>query len=71
MARAIPAQLSATAQSIYAAAVMGIFSGGSMYVSGLLYAEIGGKAYFAMAALGTAGAICAAALPRVKTVSDR
>jgi len=66
IARAIPAQLSATAQSVYAAAVTGIASGGSMFVSGLLYGAVGGQAYYAMAALGAAGAVCAAALPRMK-----
>lgn len=71
MARAVPAQLSATAQSVYAAAVMGIASGGSMFLSGWLYGAVGGKAYFAMAALGAAGALCAAALPRVKDASAR
>jgi PPP family 3-phenylpropionic acid transporter len=64
MARAIPAQLSATAQSVYAAAVMGIASGGSMFLSGWLYGQVGGKAYVAMAALGAAGALGAAALPK-------
>jgi len=66
LARAIPAQLSATAQSVYAAAVTGIASGGAMFLSGLLYGRIGGQAYFAMATLGAAGALCAAALPRTK-----
>ena len=64
MARTVPAQLSATAQSVYAAAVMGIASGGSMFLSGWLYGQAAGKAYFAMAALGAAGAMCAAALPK-------
>jgi len=67
IARVVPAQMSATAQSVYAAAVTGIATGGSMFISGQLYGAIGGKAYFAMAALGAVGALCAAALPR----SDR
>lgn len=69
IARAISPQLSATAQSVYAAAVTGVASGGSMFVSGLLYASVGGHAYYAMAALGATGAICAAALSRTKTES--
>lgn len=66
IARAVPAQVSATAQSVYAAAVTGIATGGSMFVSGLLYETVAGEAYFAMAALGAVGALCAAALPRTK-----
>ena len=66
IARAIPSQLSATAQSVYAAAVMGIATGGSMFISGMLFEAVGGRAYFAMAVLGALGAACAAALPRTK-----
>jgi PPP family 3-phenylpropionic acid transporter len=69
IARAIPQKLSATAQSAYAAAVMGIATGGSMFLSGTLYQAMGGHAYFAMAVLGAIGAVCAAALPRVQESS--
>jgi PPP family 3-phenylpropionic acid transporter len=66
MSRAVPPQLSATAQSVYVAAVTGIATGGSMFLAGLLYGEVGGYAYLAMAALGAGGALCAAALYRRK-----
>ena len=71
IARAIPAQLSATAQSVYAAAVTGIATGGSMFLSGLLFGEIGARAYFAMAVLGATGALCAVALQRKVSLSSR
>ena len=59
ISRTVPPALSATAQGLYSAAVMGIGSGLSILASGALYGAFGGGAYLAMAGLGLAGAGCA------------
>jgi MFS transporter, PPP family, 3-phenylpropionic acid transporter len=62
--RTVPPALSATAQGLYSAAVMGIGSGLSILASGALYGAFGGRAYLAMAGLGIAGAACALLMGR-------
>ena len=64
IARTVPPALSATAQSLYSAAVMGLGLGLAILASGSLYAAFGGKAYFAMAALGALGSVLAVILAR-------
>ncbi len=64
--RNVPPALSATAQGLYSAAVMGIGSGLSVLASGTLYAAYGGGAYLAMAGVGFLGALLALALARQK-----
>ena len=56
--------LSATAQSLYAALVMGLSLGAMLLVSGPLYEVFAGGAYFAMAASAVAGAGAAVMLAR-------
>jgi len=65
MARALPAQWSATGQSLYAATVSGIGFGLVMAASGTLYAAFGAGAYLAMAALAGSGAVAGIALGRI------
>ncbi len=58
--RTTPAELSATAQSVYSATAMGVIMGAAMFVSGPLYETLGAAAYTwmaGMAALATAGAV--------------
>jgi PPP family 3-phenylpropionic acid transporter len=62
--REVPASLSATAQAIYAAFVVGIGFGLTTIGSGSLYSRVGPTAYLAMAAMGAAGLLLAAALAR-------
>ena len=57
MARTIPPALSATAQSVYGAAVMGIGMGLTILAAGRLYGEYAGGAFWVMAAMGGAGVI--------------
>lgn len=64
VARAVPPERAASAQSLYAAVVNGIGLGIVALGAGALYAAIGGGAYFAMAAIGGAGAALAARLVR-------
>ena len=48
MARAVPAHLVSTAQSLYAAIMIGIFMAGGQYVSGHLFADHGALGYLLM-----------------------
>ncbi len=64
IARTVPPALSATAQSLYSAAVMGLGLGLAILASGSLYAAFGAGAYFAMAVLGALGSVCAVVLAR-------
>jgi PPP family 3-phenylpropionic acid transporter len=59
IARAAPPELSATAQTVYAAVGMGIVFGAAMWAAGGLYAAFGGGAFLAMAGLSTAGGLLA------------
>ena len=62
--RNVEPALSATAQSLYAAIVFGLFLGGLLYAAGLLYARFDGAAFLPMAAAGLAGALMAMPLLR-------
>lgn len=62
--RAIPESVSATAQGLYSAIVMGLMLAITMAATGALYAAIGGGAFFAMAVMCLGGLICAALLAR-------
>ncbi|MBT3307071.1 MAG: MFS transporter [Alphaproteobacteria bacterium] len=67
ISRRIPPSLSASAQSLYSAVVMGFVLGLAMFASGKLFGLFGAGAYYAMAVLAAAGAIIAiflAVLPR-------
>lgn len=64
IARAVAPALSATAQSLYAAVVMGLALGSMLLVSGPLYEAFAGGAYLAMAASATAGTALAVVLAR-------
>jgi PPP family 3-phenylpropionic acid transporter len=59
LARAVPPERAASAQSLYAAVVNGIGLGIVALGAGALYAAIGGGAYFAMAAMGGVGGVLA------------
>ncbi len=63
--RAVPASMSATAQSLYSAVVMGIGLGLAMIASGPLYGAFSGGAFHAMASKGLVGGILAAVLARL------
>jgi len=60
MSRAIPPQMSATAQSLYSAIGIGAVYGIAIWCSGGLYAALGGGAFHVMSGLSLAG--CAAAM---------
>jgi MFS transporter, PPP family, 3-phenylpropionic acid transporter len=64
ISRAMPPALSATAQSVYAAVVMGMGMGVSIFASGKLYALFGGAAYLAMGGMGVSGCVLAVFLMR-------
>lgn len=59
IARNIDPSLSATAQSLYSAGVMGLAMGLATSVSGALYGVLGGRAYFTMAVLAGLGGLIA------------
>lgn len=56
---AVPPQHSATAQTLHAAAVGGLFMGSSYWLAGHAWAELGSQAFLLMAAPGVAGALVA------------
>jgi PPP family 3-phenylpropionic acid transporter len=64
IARAVAPALSATAQSLYAALVMGLALGSMLLASGPLYQAFGGGAYFAMALSAGLGCALAVVLAR-------
>lgn len=64
IARRMAPQVSATAQSLYAAVVMGLALGLSAWMSGKLYADFGSRAYLAMAVMAGLGAVVAYGLRR-------
>ena len=55
----IPPTLSATAQSLYSAVVLGLAFGLAIFVAGQLYGAHGAAAYYAMAALAGLGGVLA------------
>ncbi len=70
VARTIAPSLSATAQSLYSAAVMGLGLGLMLLISGELYGRFGGDAYQAMAAAGLMGGLLAMLLWRTAPRPD-
>jgi PPP family 3-phenylpropionic acid transporter len=64
IARRMAPEVSATAQSLYAAVVMGLALGFAAWMSGRLYAGWGAEAYHVMAAMAGVGAVIAIALRR-------
>ncbi len=56
LARAVPGNLHATAQSLYHALTVGVIMGPVMAASGPLYHQLGAHAWFAMAGLGVVAA---------------
>jgi PPP family 3-phenylpropionic acid transporter len=52
IARAVPEGQGGTAQALYASVVGGVGMGAAMLLAGPLYADFGGRAYWAMAVLG-------------------
>jgi len=59
IARAVPPQHSATAQSLYAAVVSGVGMGAGLLLAGRLYDAFSGAAYLYMAGAAAAGAVLA------------
>ncbi len=59
ISRNIDPSLSATAQSLYSAAVMGLAMGVATSVSGALYENFGSQAFFAMSVMAAVGGIVA------------
>ena len=55
MARAVPETQAGTAQALYASVVGGMGMGGAMLLAGPLYADFGGRAYWAMAVIAVVG----------------
>ncbi len=70
VAQTVAPSMSATAQSLYSAAVMGLGLGLMLLISGELYGRFGGGAYQAMAAAGLLGALLALALRPTVTKRD-
>lgn len=70
VARVVAPSMSATAQSLYSAGVMGLGLGLMLLISGELYGRFGGGAYHAMAVAGLAGALLALGLRRAAPRSD-
>jgi len=62
--RAVPESISATAQGLYSAVVMGLILAAVMSGSGALYAVSSGGVFYAMAAMCAAGGLCAIFLTR-------
>ncbi len=69
VARAVPLSESATAQSLYTAASIGVGLGLAMLASGPLYEAFAGGAYYAMAALGAMGCVLGLILGRLGSES--
>lgn len=55
VASRVPPGLSATAQSVYSALVMGLVMGIALFASGHIFNTVGGKAYIAMAIMSASG----------------
>ena len=70
VARTVAPSMSATAQSLYSAAVMGLGLGLMLLISGELYGRFGGGAYHGMAAAGLLGALLALTLMPTVTEGD-
>lgn len=70
IANQVDPAVSATAQSLYGAIVMGAGMGLAMLLSGMLYANFGGQAYYAMAVLGGVGGLIAFSIARPRHSSQ-
>jgi len=70
VARVVAPSMSATAQSLYSAAVMGLGLGLMLLISGELYGRFGGGAYYGMAVAGLMGALLALAMRRSERQPD-
>lgn len=57
LSRALPAELASSAQALYSGIGSGVALGAALSVAGLLYAMLGGAAYWAMAALASLGGV--------------
>jgi PPP family 3-phenylpropionic acid transporter len=66
IARTVPPDLSATAQSLYGGVVMGLGLGVLLLMSGWLYEVHAGGAYYAMAACSLLGAVFAAMIAHLE-----
>jgi PPP family 3-phenylpropionic acid transporter len=64
IARAVPHVQAGTAQALYASVTSGIAMGGAMLIAGPLYANFGGRAYWAMAGLAAVGLVAGLVLVR-------
>ncbi|MBT4020521.1 MAG: 3-phenylpropionate MFS transporter [Alphaproteobacteria bacterium] len=64
LARAIPPGLSASAQSLYSSVSLGLIFAVAMPTAGLLYAELSGQAFYAMAIMSGLGFVIIAGLSR-------
>ena len=64
IANAIPARLSATAQSLYGSVALSVASGVTAPFLGYLYEDFGGGAFHAMTIFSLAGGVCAVILMR-------
>ncbi len=65
LARAIPREHSATAQTLYAAVGVGVLMGIAMIVSGEIYSALAGAAFHAMAVMSMLGGLAGLVLARV------
>jgi PPP family 3-phenylpropionic acid transporter len=65
IARAVPAEISASAQSLYSALAMGAVAGIALMSSGALFGAVGASAFHAMAILALAGGAAALVLSRL------
>ena len=62
--KTVPEAQAGTAQALYASVVGGVAMGAAMLLAGPLYADFGGRAYWAMAALGAVGLVASFGLMR-------
>lgn len=65
IARAVPEAQAGTAQALYASVTGGLGMGGAILLAGPLYADFGGRAYWAMALLGAVSLLASLGLMRV------
>jgi PPP family 3-phenylpropionic acid transporter len=70
LASALPQHQAGTAQAVYAAVTSGILLGGTTMLVGPLYADWGGRAYWAMAAVSAVGLIATMLLKKVVAGRD-
>ena len=66
MLRTVPEHMSASAQSLYSGFAIGLIMGLTMLVSGALYENLAGGAFYAMIGLSAAGGAAALWLARLK-----